>query len=292
MKILRIAAAVEGWFSEACCLPVHSIYKNTVNLQCGARILTIQAIGLQATPFSIETDAAPDSLETLIGTVRSVSVSPDGLLAGQTRIVLPEHYEIYNGYFGTSALMTELTLTARVIREVLRRLAPRDSFFALAEPRRLARCGRFSGAVEGAAILNEAIQLPTTDTTMQKLSELVGLGQGLTPAGDDFLLGILAALDLFGAVSERAALCTALKLQKTNRISAAFLQAAATSVYAEYLLLLMQALASGAPLEEIERCAVRVLQTGHTSGSDMLSGLLWCMDTIERKRQRCFLTVR
>lgn len=292
MKILRIAADAKGWFSDACCLPVHSVYKNTVNLQCGGRILAIQTIGLQATPFSVETDAAPDSLETLIGNVRNVSLSPSGLLAGQTRIVLPEHYEIYDGYFGASEPLADLTLAAGVLRDVLRRFAPRDSFFALAEPQRLARCGRFSGAAEGAAITNEAIQLPAADASMQRLSELVGLGQGLTPAGDDFLLGILAALDLLGAASERAALCAALKLQRTNRISAAFLQAAAASVYAEYLLLLLRALACGAPQGEIERCAVRVLQTGHTSGSDTLSGLLWCMDTIERKRQKCFLTVR
>lgn len=292
MKILRIAAAVEDRFSESCCLPVHSIYKNTVNLQCGAEILAIQTLGLQATPFSVEITAAPGSLETLFGPAKSVSVSPAGLLAGQTLIVLPERYEIYNGHFRAGKPMPDPVLAARVIREVLWRLAPRDSFFALAEPQRLAQCGRFSGAAEGAAILDAALQLPTTDTSMQKLSELVGLGQGLTPAGDDFLLGILAALDLVGKVSERGALCAALQLQKTNQISAAFLQAAKDSVYAECFLLLMQTLAVGATPEEIGRCAVRVLQTGHTSGSDTLSGLLWCLETIERKRQRCFLTAR
>lgn len=292
MKILRMAAGAAGWFSEARCLPVHSVYKNTVNLQCSTGILAIQTAGLQATPFSVETDASEGSLKAVFAGIGRVSLFPDGLLAGETRFSLPENCEIYDGRFVAAASPKNGEAAAEMIRKLLWRFAPQDSFFALAEPQRLPYCGRFSGAAEGAAIVNAALELPKSSAAMEKISELIGLGQGLTPAGDDFLLGILAALDLYGAAMERVALCTALKSEKTNRISAAFLRAAADGVYGEYLLRLLQALAGNATQTELADCVVRVLQTGHTSGSDMLSGILWCMDAIERKKRKCFLTVR
>lgn len=292
MKILRMAADAAGWFSEARCLPVHSVYKNTVNLQCGTGILAIQTAGLQATPFSVETDASEGSLEAVFAGIGSVFLFSGGLLAGETRFSLPKDCEIYDGRFVAAAPPKDGKAAAELIRKLLWRFAPKDSFFALAEQQRLPQCGRFSGAAEGANIVNAALECPKPSGAMKKVSELIGLGQGLTPAGDDFLLGILAALDLYGAATERVALCAALKPEKTNRISAAFLRAAADGVYGEYLLRLLQALADSATQTELADCAVRVLQTGHTSGSDTLSGILWCMDAIERKKQKCFLTAR
>ena len=292
MKILRVAKAAQPLFLREQRLPIHSVYKNTVNLQSGAQIFALQAAGIPATPFSVGTDLPGGSLEGLFRGETAVLASPRGICAGRNTILLPARYERFDGHYMPGAVPADLIFPAEVLREMLRRLAPRDSFFALAEPSRLAACGRFSGAAEGAVLAMCAENACTAADAAQILAELVGLGQGLTPAGDDFLVGVLAALDMARATTLRTALCAALRLQKTNAISAGFLRAAADSDYAEALLALLRARDGGAVRESLESCALRVLQTGHTSGSDTLGGMLWCMDRIERKKREWFPTVR
>ena len=292
MKILRVAKAAQPLFLRERRLPIHSVYKNTVNLQSGAQIFALQAAGIPATPFSVGTDLPGGSLEGLFRGETAVLTSPRGICVGRNTILLPARYERFDGHYMPGAVPADLTFPAEVLREMLRRLAPRDSFFALAEPSRLAACGRFSGAAEGAALAMRAEEACTAADAAQILAELVGLGQGLTPAGDDFLVGVLAALDMADASSLRTALCAALRLQKTNAVSAGFLRAAADSDYAEALLALLRAIDGSATRERLEACALRVLQTGHTSGSDTLGGMLWCMDRIERKKREWFPTVR
>ena len=96
----------------------------------------------------------------------------------------------------------------------------------------------------------------------RELASLVGLGAGLTPSGDDALVGALAALDVISECSPvarplRRALVEALPVPlepRTTRLSAQMLRAAADGLYAEPVLALLDALApDGADPAPVER---------------------------------------
>jgi hypothetical protein len=113
------------------------------------------------------------------------------------------------------------------------------------------------------------------------LVALVGLGEGLTPSGDDILVGALAGLDLLenvvpGAAALRSLLVSALPPDleaRTPRLSAQMLRAAADRLYAEPLLALLET--AGSPAQEPTSEAVSaLLALGHRSGHDLLLGLV------------------
>jgi hypothetical protein len=107
-------------------------------------------------------------------------------------------------------------------------------------------------------------------------SSLAGRGPGLTPAGDDFLVGVMHALWAVGAPSEAARLCgviAAAAVPRTTSLSGAWLNAAARGEAAERWHVLFDEIAR--KNETGLRMAVRsILQTGHTSGADALAGFM------------------
>lgn len=104
------------------------------------------------------------------------------------------------------------------------------------------------------------------------LQYFIGRGRGLTPAGDDILLGYGAALTAFGRETAFVeALKSALKRRTTTEVSIACYQALLRGyANAAFIQLIHQ-------LEESDRetsadCVARVRRIGHTSGSDTLFG--------------------
>lgn len=104
-------------------------------------------------------------------------------------------------------------------------------------------------------------------------SRLAGLGEGLTPAGDDFLLGVVYAL--WAALpSERAVplvtAITAAAIPRTTRLSAAWLKAAARGEAGAAWHALIDSLANGQETAVVT-AVQRILASGHTSGP-----AAWC----------------
>ncbi|HVP40141.1 MAG TPA: DUF2877 domain-containing protein [Candidatus Saccharimonadales bacterium] len=114
-----------------------------------------------------------------------------------------------------------------------------------------------------------------------ELATLVGLGEGLTPSGDDALVGVLAGLDLAreaapAARALRAELAEALAAAapRTARLSAQMLAAAVDGLYAEPVLGLLAALADAGPAAgSVEEAAAALAGMGHRSGTDTLWGI-------------------
>ncbi|MCL4863902.1 MAG: DUF2877 domain-containing protein [Caldilineaceae bacterium] len=105
---------------------------------------------------------------------------------------------------------------------------------------------------------------------------LAGLGPGLTPAGDDFLVGWMAALWLAGTWIglEPGTICAAVgatAAPHTTRLSAAWLTHAAAGRFGEAWHTLAAALAHGS-LNAIQSGLLRIRDTGVTSGRDALAG--------------------
>lgn len=110
-------------------------------------------------------------------------------------------------------------------------------------------------------------------------ARLVGLGPGLTPSGDDFIAGYLAALRSragfesgIDAMLRSLADSLAPLVLRTNAISRQMLSDAAQGRFAERLVDVTVAI-SGAG--DVVEATARALASGHSSGADTLCGLLF-----------------
>ena len=121
-----------------------------------------------------------------------------------------------------------------------------------------------------------------TDDPAQ-LGHLLGLGGGSTPSGDDVLVGLLAGLTAFEAVSRKAAehvsrLRRALRTdtrQRTTQPSRQMIDAACDNGFPESVLRLVQTLAlTESCRNQIESATAKVLALGALSGAAIVSGLL------------------
>jgi hypothetical protein len=137
---------------------------------------------------------------------------------------------------------------------------------------------------EGASVvsaLRDACRALDGAQAVRHAARLVGWGEGLTPAGDDFLLGLVAGLDgLVGDNGRRhtfhgmlAAALIALT-PRTTAIAAHYLRLAADGHYTEPLVSLRHALLSEDAADAVDAALRAALAVGATSGADSVSGLL------------------
>ncbi|MDA3871591.1 MAG: DUF2877 domain-containing protein [Candidatus Marinimicrobia bacterium] len=119
------------------------------------------------------------------------------------------------------------------------------------------------------------------DISLEKLpaitKKMKGLGFGLTPSGDDFNCGILYALNYLneignGNYSEIIEECYSNSIGN-NLISNAFLKYAYLNQFYENFYKLLKALKQNKQ-NTISHCAKKVINSGHTSGADMLTGFI------------------
>ena len=113
------------------------------------------------------------------------------------------------------------------------------------------------------------------------INSLIGLGPGLTPSGDDLLVGYLAGLwcsvnanperlDFLSALTE----AVNMRSDRTNVISRTFLYHACRGHVSGKILDLAAAICTGSNPDRVLDCTGIAMQTGHTSGMDAISGLL------------------
>jgi Protein of unknown function (DUF2877) len=149
----------------------------------------------------------------------------------------------------------------------------------------LRRDGRSLGLQQaaGAAIRNIAVATRglARDAASEAVSTLVGLGEGATPAGDDFLVGYVAGLlSSTGTIDARTNFALALckhfsaTASRTNRVSRVYLEAAAEGQISERLYALAIHIAAGAEAETVALAVQAALAVGHTSGACGVFGLL------------------
>jgi hypothetical protein len=129
--------------------------------------------------------------------------------------------------------------------------------------------------------LGRGVRTGRLDVVRGATARLVGLGQGLTPAGDDFLCGFLVAGRCRCAASlARSRLLASLaevvreRLEQTTDISASFLRDALAGRVSRPLAALAEA-CSGAPGSDLGGALLRLAAIGHSSGLDAATGFFY-----------------
>jgi hypothetical protein len=130
------------------------------------------------------------------------------------------------------------------------------------------------------------------DGVAQIARGLIGKGPGLTPAGDDIIVGLLAGLAAgpagdvnCRAIRDRIGRDLRPLLVRTTIISSCYLGAALDSDFSELVDGVARAIASAQTDEIVCARVAGCLAWGATSGADMLAGLLcgiaaWAFDTV------------
>lgn len=157
-------------------------------------------------------------------------------------------------------------------------------------------------ALSGQPVESELMLLPDGDRSKRQpqiaadnsaeqltlqVSQLIGFGRGLTPDGDDYLLGYLAALwrwqnapNIAGHYRQMQQIVAA-QLTATNDISAHYLRRALHGHFSEPLCELMTLLTQPANTAQINVAAQNMMQCGASSGADCLAGLLHGIRTLQ-----------
>jgi hypothetical protein len=163
------------------------------------------------------------------------------------------------------------------------RLTRRPEALPRRRVRALARLARPAAAEDPfQEVLDSTLEKFQAGGKAGELAAIVGVGGGLTPSGDDLIVGVLAGLDAAHWLSREAPalrqdVVVALGgcVARTTRLSAQMLAAAAARLYAEPVLGVLEALCDGdAAPSVLEQTVDSLLAVGHRSGTDTLCGIV------------------
>jgi len=258
---------------------VHSVFERVVNVQlAGDRLLTLAHRAADDAPDSIVVDldswssfdVVPGAPVRLVGSrieiEADLSVELDDARPWQPR--LPVYAQ------DTARLRANVPAAQDRLDHHGRGLGFRRGAGSVRTDLESAMLTAFGRNAEG---LLYALAQDDEALAHEHVDALVGLGRGLTPSGDEFLLGLLAVLNISGSpgrawrrlggrVVERARL-------HTHLISAAALRHAATGRVRASVIDLCDALMHAGPTAML-RALERVMRIGASSGSEIALGVL------------------
>lgn len=267
---LRVALAVEsiGYLVARTVFTgrVHSVFAHASNLECHDRLLTIAAAAIGDGPATLRlARGGPADLRELLD--------------------VGERIDCRDGVARTRRAELRL-LQARVWRPA--ELGPWlgrarvEAHLRSARARLAQRRGTSASVIDGsAAAVGQACRALDREQAARHVDGLVGWGEGLTPAGDDFLVGLVAGLDALVGSAEarrtfRSALAAAVlaRTSRTTPIAAHYLRLACAGHYTAPLLGLRAALLCEDNPDVVDAALLSALAVGATSGADTVSGLL------------------
>lgn len=265
-------------------LQVHSVYHRTVNIYAENRILAFHPKSIPLTPLSLSLPMKDEMFSSFAEAVKKEK-------AIKTEYKKSGELFLYVGYDCWNVGETETwnpVIEGRLNKEQMRLALPQIREIVM----RYSVLGGFSDSVFRnknpeddlmSKILREKttmlLDVSVRPGKMEELSriagEMIGLGVGLTPSGDDFVTGLLFGF-LTGTFpfdeEEREEFLELVREQAkyTNDISRQYLLCACEGEFGENYHQLLRLCKTG---NSILECLEQIIQTGHTSGLDTLNGI-------------------
>ena len=239
---------------------VHSVFAGATNLEVSGSLWTLLVADGADLPMGIR--VAVRDFRTL------------GLREG-------DQVDVKSGFIGVGSSVSRFVVDCRAVPQWI------PAYPGRLEPglaRRLAVvaadvCGRsWSGSAKMAHAVRSALE--ASDAIANVLASVVGRGPGLTPAGDDVLVGILAVLSSSHSGSAGAQVAKSLGqlilplIPTTTYVSGHLLRHAANGLFGRAVHELLSALIGDQPRQKLAETVRRILETGATSGADTCEGLL------------------
>lgn len=252
---------------------VHSVFAGSFNLELGGRLLHVGTDADLPSCLGISIPAAdmPQVLDGLL---------PDCCVTLRNAVM-----RVYS-YAGVSTLdLTSADIMSCVVREDLGASGAAWAHRQLAAVAELEEVGLLLDSTCVGVLRSLASNGEILD---RHLAYLVGRGLGLTPSGDDFLLGYATALRMAGRVADLPKRLLNVAYGKTTDVSVAYFDAFARGWVNPVYVELGRAIA--ARDEQAFRQTVELISTiGHTSGCDALLGFVIgfsCVQALELAPKR------
>jgi hypothetical protein len=273
-----ITPAVRAWLRYARRARILHIFDRAVNLIAGPDVLSFVTPEIGDGPFNVVLPSCNFAQQiTLSDPLR---IAPNGLHIGDLIIDLSSAtlWHPYPDWQHLRLQRARVRAQAPIIRAVLQRYAPANSLAHVVvdlptPPSSLeahfvnATRLHWHDLYQGALNLDYGVCAASAE-------QLVGLGSGLTPAGDDWLLGcaLAAHLDL-PSPTAAALILNAVRLaaSSTNPLSSCWLRAAVNGACSRYWHTFFAGCLGG-DSRAVYRAAFHIVRQGHSSGADALAG--------------------
>lgn len=263
---------------------VHSRFDRVVNLAFGDRILTIQGNQVPFTPLSVCT-AEFGELSQRLKEKAPCSFRDGKLILGGEILELGGAEQIDCRIPPCDPGILNL-LRFRSLQNLASVLCRPDSLAFAATRSLRSRVTSLTPALAEAKELLQDLEPAREEGDFNALADgvlvLAGLGPGLTPAGDDFLTGALAALQYYQweqgsqPLLDRLSPGLARAAERSTFLSREFYLCALSGQFSLPVLALLTA---DGPAR-LTSAAASLVQIGHTSGSDILGGVLWALSIL------------
>jgi hypothetical protein len=299
MKAATETPATRDWLSRASAPGVMHVFERAVNLvDDDAGVLSLVSHPLGAGPFTIVLgpdwpgDELHPRFDRWLDAGSQVDVQPGRLNAGRLSVMFGAG-EIWDPTLPWEMLRRQRPTVLRSraeLTELLRKGAPPGGLSPLltSDVTHSAMPDALSEAVlaqarEPAALLAHALAAGDVGQAESAAAQLAGLGGGLTPSGDDFIVGAMYGVWLHresfraGETSRRLADAAG---PRTARISQAWLDAAARGAASLAWHRLFDAIL-GDDRQRLADSTRDLLAVGHTSGADALTGFLMTLEAMQ-----------
>ena len=263
---------------------VHSCYARIINVRTpSGRLLTLQGEGLLQAPLglALATDVAALETRLPVGVLVVQDIPTTRRPPAALRLRCADAL-VWDGQVRAQPGLTPSVLAGRVhgLAAWLCLHTPRRGLTPLLLALEHGPMGLSATSAAAYAVLAPLCtgqQVFAVPTLLTLVKALVGLGEGLTPSGDDFLVGLLAVLHVTGflpcsaASTVYAQFCQCIRLG-TSQLSGEFLRCAFEGHFAEPLVLLVRALCAPAT-DAWPAHAATLAAVGHSSGVDAMVGI-------------------
>lgn len=243
----------------------HSQFTHGVNLRIADQLLFIGDDQKGCVPFGLHLPTAEfQRANQLINWQEPIKRTPTGLSLGQLRL------NVSNCPSFNNRLTLERNETLRLSESIKQLLG---------------------GSLEGTGfdfsplladlIFNEANL--TAQSSGDFITYFIGRGLGLTPAGDDFIIGLLAVdtVESFLPADFRSLLSGALAAKRTTDVSESYLASASQGCFSSLVIEVIKHVSR--PISDLKAAVSALADSGSTSGSDTLAGIYYGLQHSQHK---------
>jgi hypothetical protein len=259
------------WLSESKDARVLHVFPQALNLvNEHERVLSVVVPSVGNGPFSLVVDL--EEISGITGEQERVTIEENSLSVGELKICTGDA-QMWQPVPDWGKIQPSSPDLIRVIESQL--LGRQGGFYSNGS-------GKTTGypflerlAVNGTNFIH-ALLMDDQEAVQLHAGRLVGLGGGLTPAGDDFLMGAMVALRVTQPGESAERLSESIyqaSIGRTTLLSQAWLEAARSGEAGEKWHALVDAAAAQEEIK-VTAAVTQILNTGETSGADALTGFV------------------
>lgn len=270
LSALSIGKPIDGIQGQA---KVHSIFEHACNLQLASEdivTLLVKEAGNQPQGIRLETADGFSFYEQALASGQAVTISQS------QQINIPQA-DVTIGLQAAHPWVSRLPVMDLTAQPVLDALQAAHT--ELGVP--VLEHGYQQQLIDSLARLADAAVRYAHMDAVEAAKPMIGLGPGVTPSGDDMLIGFVTAVRSVGYQQFFTDdLCKRLLplLPKTNDISQTFLRYAFKRSVSEWIIKPLQAIRKG-NIALTQHTVQQAVTIGHTSGRDTMRGLLVGLDS-------------